>query len=355
MTTGRRTILIVDDEPAVRALLREHFSDVGYRCREARDAGEALRGLSRDRIDVILLDVKMPGMSGIDVLREINLKHPRIPVIMATAINDAVIATRCLKEGASDYLVKPFDLDEVTLTVERCLETNRLRLEDEAYHQHLEEVVEERTAELKQAIDRIKLSSLDTIHRLAQAAEFRDEDTGGHIKRIGEYSFTIAYRTGLGYGEARDLLYAAPMHDVGKIGIPDRILLKPGKLESDEWEIMKKHTTIGAGILAGSDSEFLRLAEVIALTHHEKWNGSGYPSGLQGLEIPLAGRIVAIADVFDALTSKRSYKECCSAEEAFKLIKDGSGTHFDPDLVNAFLAAKCEILSIRHHLKNTSK
>jgi putative two-component system response regulator len=236
--------------------------------------------------------------------------------------------------------------------VDRALEKRRLELENRSYQQHLEEMVAERTEELRQAIGRIKLASLDTIHRLARAAEYRDEDTGTHIQRMSHYSAAIARRMGLSDVEVENLLYAAPMHDVGKIGIPDRILLKTGSLDADEWEIMKKHTTIGAEILRGSDAKFIQLAEVVALTHHEKWDGSGYPRGLRGSDIPLAGRIVAIADAFDALTSRRPYKEPYSMEKAFNTIRDGSGTHFDPDLVDTFFAVESEVLAVSKEYKD---
>ncbi len=213
-------------------------------------------------------------------------------------------------------------------------------------------MVVERTAELKQAIGEIKLASLDTIHRLVRAAEYKDEDTGAHIQRMSQYSAAIARKVGLEGSKMENILYAAPMHDVGKIGIPDYILLKPGKLDLCEWEVIKKHTVIGAEILRGSDAEFIQQAEAIALTHHEKWDGSGYPRGLRGLEIPLAGRIVAIADVFDALTSKRPYKEPFSIEKSFEIIKQGRGSHFDPDVVDAFFAIQDEILSIKEKYKD---
>jgi putative two-component system response regulator len=216
-------------------------------------------------------------------------------------------------------------------------------------------MVAQKTAKLKKAIVKIKQASLDTIHHLAQAAEYRDKDMGAHIVRIGRYSAIIAREMGLSDQEIENILYAAPMHDVGKIGIPDYILLKLGKLDADEWEIMEKHTTIGAEILTGSDAEFIRLAEVIALTHHEKWDGSGYPMGLFGSEIPLAGRIVAIADVFDALTSKRPYKEPYSVEKSFDIIREDSGTHFAPDVVKAFFAVKDEILATKEQYRDNQE
>ena len=226
-----------------------------------------------------------------------------------------------------------------------------MELANRDYKQHLEQDVAKRTEELQRAMEKIKLASLDTIYRLSRAAEFRDEDTGTHIQRMSHYSATIARRMGLDDETVEAILYAAPMHDIGKIGIPDRILLKPERLDPDEWEIMKQHTIIGARILEGSDAEFIKLAEVIALTHHERWDGSGYPGGFRGSKIPLAGRLTGIADVFDALTSKRSYKEAFSLEKSFSIIKEGRGSHFDPEVVDVFFAVKNEILSIREKYK----
>jgi putative two-component system response regulator len=351
MIPKRYRVLIVDDEPLVRRVLRERLSAGGYRCDEAGNGEEALERLAKDTADLVLLDIRMPRKSGVEVLPMIKSDYPDTAIIMISAVIDADIAIQCMKAGAYDYLIKPLTLDEVVLSAERVLERRNLQIENRAYQEHLEEMVVERTKELKQAMDRIKLASLDTIHRLARAAEYKDEDTGAHIKRIGWYSTSIAREMGLSYSEVENMAYAAPMHDVGKIGIPDRILLKPGDLGPKEWEIMKEHTTIGAQILHGADAEFIRMAEIIALTHHERWDGSGYPKGLRGSDIPLAGRIVAISDVFDALASKRHYKDAYPIEESFEIIKESRGTHFDPDVVDAFFGSKRAIIAItRKHV-----
>jgi putative two-component system response regulator len=352
VNTNKHKVLIVDDEPVIRKILNQRLSADGFHCEEAGNAEEALRRLAHGQTDLMVLDIKMPGKSGVELLPEIKKKYPDIAVIMATAITDTSMAIRCMREGAYDYLVKPFNLDEVALSADRALERRRLELENRAYQQRLEEMVAERTAELKQAIGKVKLASLDTIHRLARAAEYKDEDTGAHIQRVSQYSAAIARKMRLGGSEVENILYAAPMHDVGKIGIPDHILLKHGDLDEGEWEIMKQHPTIGAQILQGCDAEFIRVAEVIALTHHEKWDGTGYPQGLKGSSIPLPGRIVAIADVFDALTSPRPYKEPFSMKKSFEIIKQGRGSHFAPDIVDAFFAAQDEILSIKEKYKD---
>ncbi len=201
--------------------------------------------------------------------------------------------------------------------------------------------------ERKQAEEKVKTASLDTIYRLSRAAEYKDEETGAHIQRMSRYSAAAARQMGLDDHMVEDILYAAPMHDIGKIGIPDRILLKPGKLDPDEWDIMKQHTTIGAEILASSDAEFIKLGEVIALTHHERWDGKGYPKGLKGSEIPLVGRITAIADVFDALISKRPYKEAFPVEKSLAIVRENRGSHFDPEVADAFFAITDKILAIK--------
>jgi putative two-component system response regulator len=352
MSTDKPGILIVDDEPVVRKILNQRLSAEGYHCVEAGGAGEVLQKLADGQTGLIVLDINMPGKSGTELLPEIKHRYPDIAVIMATAVTDTSVAIGCMREGAYDYLVKPFNLDEVALSADRALEKRRLELENRAYQQHLEEMVAERTAELKQAIGKLKLASLDTIHRLARAAEYKDEDTGGHIQRVSQYSAAIAHKMKLESSEVENILYAAPMHDVGKIGIPDHILLKHGDLDAAEWETMKQHTVIGAQILQGSEGEFIRVAEDIAMTHHEKWDGSGYPQGLKGSNIPLLGRIVAIADVFDALTSSRPYKKPYTVKRALEIIKQGRANHFDPDVVDAFFAIQDEIMSIKEKIKD---
>ena len=347
-------ILVVDDEKLNRRLLEALLLPLGYEVILAVDGQEALEKVNDTPPDVILLDIMMPGFDGFDVAKKLKAdeKTRIIPIIMVTSLNDIESRVRALEAGADDFLSKPVDKSELLARV-------RSSLQVKAYHDHmlnyqneLETEVEKRTEELRQAFETIKTASLDTIHRLSRASEYKDEDTGAHIKRMSSYAAAIARQMGLGEDEVEAILYAAPMHDAGKIGIPDNVLLKPGKLDPAEWEIMKQHTTIGGKILSGSDSEFIKLAEVIALTHHEKWDGSGYPLGLKGSAIPLAGRITAIADVFDALMSKRPYKEPFSLEKSFAIIQEGKGSHFDPEVVEAFFAVEKEILVIKETFRD---
>jgi putative two-component system response regulator len=244
------------------------------------------------------------------------------------------------KIGAVDYITKP---------VSPPIVRERVKIHLSLYDQNrsLENKVQERTGQLRKALETVKLNSLDTIFRLSRAAEFKDEDTAGHIQRISQYAAKITEKLNFNHKVVEAILYAAPMHDIGKIGVPDHILLKPGKLNPDEWEIMKQHTVYGARILEGAGRGFIALGEVIALTHHEKWDGSGYPRGLEGKRIPLAGRITAIADVFDALISARPYKKPCSVDRALGIIEKGRKTHFDPQVVDAFFSIKDKILFIK--------
>ncbi|MCX7912809.1 MAG: response regulator [Dehalococcoidales bacterium] len=339
-------ILIVDDELIVRRALVRLLAREGHQCEEASNGEEALEKLAREPADLVILDIRMPGKSGFEILPLVRARCPDTAVVMATAVADAESAIQCLKQGAYDYFIKPLNFEEVAIGVERALEKRRLELENRAYQHHLEELVAERTEDLRKALIRLKQASLDTIHRLARAAEYKDRDIGPHIKRIGQYCAIIANRLRLSREEIENIGYAAPLHDIGKIGIPDRILMKSGKLDPHEQEIMKSHTIIGAELLKGSDVEFIQMAETIALTHHERWDGSGYPAGLKGGKIPLYGRIVAVADAFDAMASERHYKPALPLEQVFHQMEEGKGTQFDPDIVDAFISAREKVIEI---------
>lgn len=296
-------------------------------------------------------------MDGFEVTRRIRQddQHRLLPIILVTALRDMEDRVKGIEAGCDDFISKPFDKMELLARVRSLLKVKAYNDLMQNYRKELEVEVTLRTEELKQAFEKIKAASLDTIYRLSMAAEFRDDDTGAHIKRMSLYTAAIARSMGLTEHAIENILYAAPMHDLGKIGIADLILLKPAGLTPAEWEIMKQHTLIGAKILKGSDAEFIRLGEVIALSHHEKWDGSGYPTGLKGIEIPIAGSITAIADVFDALTTKRPYKEAFSVEKSLAIIREGRGNHFDPDVVDAFLAIQDEILTIKKQYNEGEK
>ena len=342
-------ILVVDDQVQNIELLEAHLVPHGYEIIRAVNGEDALDKLSGNQIDLILLDIMMPGMDGFEVTRRVrqSKKNHLLPVILVTALWETEDRIKGIEAGCDDFISKPIDKLELLARIRSLLKVkdyNDLMLN---YRTELESEVTARTEQLNQALLRLKTTSLDTIYRLSMASEYKDEDTGAHIKRMSRYSAAVARRMGLDENIIETILYAAPMHDLGKIGIPDQILMKPGKLDLAEWKIMKMHTVIGAKILQGSDAEFIKLGESIALSHHEKWDGSGYPNGDKGLEIPIAGRIVAIADVFDALTSKRPYKEPFSIEKSLAIVKEERGTHFDPNVVDAFFDIQDEILNIK--------
>ena len=318
----RPTLLLVDDEASNLQVLR-HTLQHDYRLLFAKDGPTALELAQRERPHLILLDVMMPGMSGHDVCRALKQDPATqaIPVIFVTALADVENEQLGLELGAVDYIIKPFSPHIVKARVR-----THLRLVS------VEEVVQTR---------------LEIVRCLGKAAEYKDNETGAHVLRMSHYSRIVALALGLSDAHADLLLHAAPMHDIGKIGIPDSILCKPGRLTEQEWEIMRQHTVIGAQILGDHPSGLLRLAATIALCHHEKWDGSGYPRGLAGEDIPLEARIVAIADVFDALTSVRPYKWAWSVDDAVELIRSESGGHFDPRVVEAFLESLPEILQIK--------
>ncbi len=346
MTNSKWKVLVVDDEPNNLKLLGQILQD-RYQLSFATNGAKALDVAWKVKPDIILLDIMMPEMDGYETCRRLKAdpETSKIPVIFVTAMGKMEDERLGFEVGGVDYITKPVSPPIVQARVRTHLalyDQNRL----------LEEMVQQRTKQLRQAFERLETLSLDSIYRLARAMEYRDEDTGAHIQRMSHYSAAVARQMGLGENVAKRILYAASMHDVGKIAVPDHIMFKLGKLDEEEWEIMKQHTTLGGNILEGSTTGFLKLGEVIALTHHEKWDASGYPAGLKGRQIPKVGRIVAIADVFDALTTKRPYKEPFPLDEAYRIINEGRGRHFDPEVVDAFFKAKDEILAIKEEYKD---
>jgi len=342
------SVLVVDDIKANVDFLLETLGDA-YEVAVAMDGESALQAVAENRPDIILLDIMMSGMDGYEVCRRLkaDTATEAIPVIFITAMTEVVDETKGLELGAVDYISKPFSPAIVLARVKTHFSLLLASRELEQQNETLEVRVAERTEGLRLTLNKLHQASLGTITRLARAAEYRDEDTGEHILRMSYYSAAVARQMGLGDTVAQSILYAAPMHDVGKIGIDDKILLKPGPLNDEEWVVMKTHTTIGGKILSGAKTGYLMLAEIIALTHHEHWDGTGYPYGYKGKQIPLVGRIAAISDVFDALTIKRPYKNAFALDKSFGIIQEGRGTHFDPEVVDAFFQAKDEILAIK--------
>jgi putative two-component system response regulator len=350
-----KRILVVDDEPDIRELAVAMLTSWGYVVEEAADGFEALAKLKLG-CDLVVSDLSMPRMDGFEIIRRLreDPEYQDLPIVVITALTSKEQRLRAIEIGANDFITKPIDPTELKIRVASLLRTKEIQDAIKRHKDELEKIVAQRTAALRQALDEIVEAQrqtyaayLDTIQKLALAAEFKDEGTAGHLRRIALYSESIAQALKLTPKEVEILRHASPMHDVGKIGIPEGILLKAGLLDKEEWEVMQRHTIIGARILQGSSSELLTAGETIALTHHEKWDGTGYPQRLAGEAIPIYGRIVAVADVFDALTTRRPYKKACENEEALAIIRAGSGSHFDPAVVAAFFRNLDNILDLQ--------
>lgn len=333
-------VLVVDDEDRVRRSLRRILQSAGYRCREAGDVDTAIEVLERDSIALVLSDIRMPGRSGLDLVDHVKMRDPETVCITVTAVDNTSVAVDALARGAYAYVIKPFDMNEILIQVESALRRRRLELAQKKLQFELERQVRQQTEMIRHSREEIAL-------RLISASQYRDTETGAHIRRIGLYTAEMASLMGMDQEKIDMLRVAAPMHDVGKIGIPDSILLKPGRLTKEEFEEMKRHTTIGASILRGSSTPLLQVAEQIALQHHEWWDGTGYPNGLSGEQISVEARMVAVADVFDALTHDRVYKEAWPVGKALALIEDESSTHFDPEIAALFLKHADKMQEIR--------
>ncbi|HMX15383.1 MAG TPA: response regulator [Rhodocyclaceae bacterium] len=342
-------IVIIDDTPINLTLMRGLVGKIdGCASKEFQDPVQAL-DWCRDTpdTDLVIVDYMMPVLDGIEFIGRLRKARAReeLPVLMVTADHEREVRYKALEAGATDFLTKPVDRVEFTSRVRNMLAVRRS-------HLLLTERAETLAEEVRKATAEIVERERDTIVRLAKAAEFRDPETGAHILRMSHYSRLIAAHLGLDADWQEMILQAAPMHDVGKLGTPDHILLKPGRLTPEEFEIMKQHTTIGWEILKDSDSPMLVLAAEIALSHHEKFDGSGYPGGLAGEAIPQSGRIVAVADVFDALTSERPYKKAWEFDRAVEFLQQGRGSHFDPACIDAFVAQLPAVQAIRQRFRD---
>jgi putative two-component system response regulator len=351
-------ILIVDDEPANVILLERMLENAGYSnlC-TARDGAGAMKQIESRDPDLVLLDLHMPEVDGFDVLRALpNLVDPGsfLPVLVLTADATRTAKETALGLGAKDFLSKPFDNLEVLLRVGNLIQTRLLHLELAGQNLRLEDEVMKRTAELSRAVERLEevqgsleASRQETITRLATAAEFRDEETAEHIHRMSQFCGLLAQQAGIGSERCELIRLASEMHDIGKIGVPDNVLLKPGKLTEGERQQMQLHAEIGYRILKDSDSELLQLAAGIALAHHERVDGRGYPRGLSGSEISFEARIAAIADVFDALTTDRVYRKALDVDDALEIMDEGRGGHFDPEMLDLFVDSIDDVLVIK--------
>jgi response regulator RpfG family c-di-GMP phosphodiesterase len=343
-------IAIVDDTPInltlIQALVRK-LTPAGMEIVCFTSPLEGLQWCSNNEPDLVIVDYMMPDINGIEFIETIRKLHPSdtVPILMVTAAHEKEVRYQSLTAGANDFLTKPIDRHEFDPRVRTMLKLRESQKRLRSWNDDLQAAVICKTAD-------IVARERETVARLARAAEFRDPETGGHILRMAHYSILIAEQLGLPREQCERLLTAAPMHDIGKVGTPDNILLKPGRLTEEEMAIMRQHASIGHDILNGSSSPMIQMAAEIALSHHEKFDGSGYPGGLVGDAIPLVGRIVAVADVFDALTSTRPYKPAWDLERSVNFLKEGRGSHFDPRCVDAFLARWNEVLAVRERFRD---
>ena len=336
-------ILVVDDNLTNVVLLKKLLESSGFTdVSGITDSREVKALYEENPFDLVLLDIRMPHMDGFDVMEQLGkIASPLPPNIMVlTAQTDQETKLKALDFGARDFLHKPFDRLEVLTRIRNMIETHLLHKKLRVHNEELEQKVSERTKEIEE-------TRLEVVRCLGRASEYKDNETGMHVIRMSKTSQLLAQAIGMSEDDCSLILHASPMHDVGKIGIPDNVLLKPGKLDVDEWEIMKRHAEMGMEILGDHPSPLMEMARQVAITHHEKWDGSGYPNGLGGKDIPLVGRITALADVFDALTSERPYKKAWPVEEAVSFIKEQSGKHFDPELVEIFMGLIDDVCAVR--------
>ncbi len=333
-------IVAVDDEEVNLLLIEELVKRIGLNIVTFSNAYEALEFIKHNKVDVLLVDYMMPGIDGLEVIKTVHEIDPAVISVMITAAGDSrELKLKALEAGATEFLTKPIDAFELQVRI-RNLVTIR-----SAYN-ILDNFNRMLKSEIARATEEIISRERETLHVLSNVAEYKDPETGNHITRVAHYSRLLAREYGLNTSEQELLFYTAPLHDVGKVGIPDSILLKPGRLTPEEFEIMKTHTTIGYNLMKKYKNKYLQKGALIALTHHEKYDGTGYPEGLKGENIPICGRIVAVADVFDALVSERPYKPAWPLDKAFSLISSESGKHFDPQLAEIFLSHRQEIEKI---------
>jgi len=344
LPSAKNTVMVVDDQSTGRAILEQVVRGLDERVEVEGFARpvDAVVWATKNVSDLVLVDYMMPEMDGIEFVKRLRALpgYEHVPIVMVTVHDDRKLRYAALDAGITDFLTKPVDARECLARCRNLLTLRRQQLVLEDKRRLLEHMVEDATREVRER-------EKETLLRLARAGEFRDEETGNHLIRMSRYSRLIAGAIGLDQDEAETVELAAPLHDIGKIGIPDQILLKPGKLEALEWDVMRRHAVIGHEILKGSASKYVRMGALIALGHHERYDGSGYPNGLVGDHIPLSARIVAVADVYDALTSVRPYKKAWTSEQAYEYVASQAGRHFDPRMVEAFRGMKAQVLEVQ--------
>ncbi len=338
--TFSEKILVVDDEPLISDIIARSLEAEGYGCHIADNAEDALEVLSENSFSLIMSDINLPGKTGIELLSIVKDQFPDIAVIMVTAVDDRRTAIKALQLGAYGFVIKPFDINEIAISAVNALERRRLAIQSREYENRLENEVRSRTAEIHHREEEICV-------RLTSACEYRDVETGSHNRRLGLYASLLAEEIGLEQQAIDEIRIAASMHDIGKIAVPDNILLKEGSLNNEEFEIMKRHTVIGAQILKGSSISLLKMAQEIALNHHERWDGSGYPNKIAGEKTPISARLVAVIDVYDALVHKRVYRPPIPEKEALQMISRDKGSHFDPEIFDAFKRVLPQLRRIR--------
>lgn len=330
-----RVVLVVDDEPSVRDIVSRGLKLHGYDCSSAASSQEALHSMNTRQPAVVISDINMPGQSGFWLLQQVKSRWPDTSVIMLTAMDETQSAVNCLTQGADDYIVKPVNLNELALSVGRVIEKRRLILENKAYQHNLELLVEERTTDLMKTLQQLKNSYDMTLQALVAGLDAREHETGSHSQRVSMYALRLSKEMGVHSKNLQHIAKGALLHDIGKLGIPDRVLLKPCKLTAEEWKLMRRHPEIGFNILKGID--FLRPALEIVLNHHERYDGDGYPAGLKEEAIPVAARIFFVVDAFDTMTTNRPYRKAMAFKNAFREIERCAGGQFDPAVVKKFM------------------
>lgn len=334
------TILTVDDEEMIRDLMVTALSREGYRCFQAGSAEEARAVLMNNRVDLAILDIMMPGRSGVDLLKELKVLSPETVVLMVTAISDTETAMKCIHLGAYDYILKPFDIDRVLLTIRNSLEQQRLLVENREYQANLEKKVEEQTSQIRMAMESLNLAYNHTLTALVRALDAREKETGSHSERVMGYTMLLGETMGIPESDLSVMARGALLHDIGKIGISDNILLKPAKLDEGEWMEMRRHPQLGYDILSGI--KFLKGPAEMVFAHHERFDGSGYPNGLRRNDIPLGARIFTLVDTLDAMTSDRPYRKALPFDAVINEVTRCRGLQFDPEIADIFLSIPCK-------------